>query len=200
MIVAIAGGVGGAKLALGLTLVEAPERLLVAVNTGDDFTHLGLHISSDLDSMMYALAGIENPETGWGLANETWSFMQMLERLGGETWFKLGDRDLATHVERTRQLADGSTLSEVTGRLCRQLGIRQTVLPMSDDKVRTIVLFSDQRISFQHYFVKLQCSPRVDGLKYEGAAWARPSPQLLERSVLRRFRALFYVPQIVISV
>lgn len=180
MIVAFAGGVGGAKLALGLTHVEAPDNLIIAVNTGDDFVHLGVHISPDLDSVTYALAGIENPATGWGVANETWSFMHMMERLGGETWFKLGDRDLATHVERTRQLAAGRTLSHVTSHLCRRLGIRHGVLPMSDDAVRTIVRSGNERISFQHYFVKLQCVPAVDGLNYEGAAEARPLPQLME--------------------
>jgi LPPG:FO 2-phospho-L-lactate transferase len=138
MIVAMAGGVGGAKLALGLTHVESAEDLIVAVNTGDDFQHLGLHISPDLDSVTYALAGIENPTTGWGVANETWSFMQMMGQLGGETWFKLGDRDLATHIERTRLLAAGATLSEVTDRLRRSLGIRHAVLPVTNDRLRTI--------------------------------------------------------------
>jgi LPPG:FO 2-phospho-L-lactate transferase len=180
MIVALAGGVGGAKLALGLTHVEAPDNLIIAVNTGDDFEHLGLHISPDLDSVAYALAGIENPATGWGVANETWSFMDQMARLGGETWFNLGDRDLAVHVERTRRLKAGSTLSEVTAHLCRQLGIRHRVLPMTDDTVRTIVLSGGERISFQHYFVKLRCEPAIDGLDYEGAGNARPSPQLLE--------------------
>jgi LPPG:FO 2-phospho-L-lactate transferase len=180
MIVALAGGVGGAKLALGLTHVESAEDLIVAVNTGDDFLHLGLHISPDLDSVTYALAGIENPATGWGVANETWSFMQMMGQLGGETWFRLGDRDLATHVERTRLLAAGATLSEVTDRLRRSLGIRHAVLPMTNDRLRTIILSGAERISFQHYFVKLQCAPAVDGLEYEGASLARPLPQLLD--------------------
>lgn len=180
MIVALAGGVGGAKLAVGLTHVTAPENLVIAVNTGDDFVHLGLHISPDVDSVIYALAGIENPETGWGVANETWSFMQMMERLGGETWFRLGDRDLATHVERTRQLAAGATLSEVTHDLRRAMGIRHTVLPITNDQLRTIVLTGGKRISFQEYFVKLQCEPVVDGLVYEGASTARPAQGLLD--------------------
>jgi LPPG:FO 2-phospho-L-lactate transferase len=180
MIVAMAGGVGGAKLALGLTHVESAEDLIVAVNTGDDFLHLGLHISPDLDSVTYALAGIENPATGWGVANETWSFMQMMGQLGGETWFRLGDRDLATHIERTRLLAAGATLSEVTERLRRSLGIRHAVLPMTNDRLRTIILSGAERISFQHYFVKLQCAPAVDGLEYEGASLARPLPRLLD--------------------
>lgn len=179
MIVALAGGVGGAKLALGLTNVAEPENLLIAVNTGDDFEHLGLHISPDIDSVTYALAGIENPATGWGVADETWSFMDMMRRLGGETWFKLGDRDLATHVERTRQLAAGISLSEVTNSLRCALGIRHAVLPVTDDPLRTVVLSDGARISFQHYFVKQRCEPKVDGLDYEGASAAQPLPQLL---------------------
>lgn len=180
MIFAMTGGVGGAKLVLGLTHVQSPESLVIAVNIGDDFSHLGLHISPDLDSVMYALAGIENAATGWGVADETWSFMQMLGRLGGETWFKLGDRDLATHIERTRQLDLGSTLSEVTRNLYRKLGIDHVVLPVTNDKVRTVVRSGNDRISFQHYFVKLQCSPNVDGLEFEGAEQARVLPELIE--------------------
>ena len=180
MIVALAGGVGGAKLALGLTHVVPPESLVIAVNTGGDFEHIGLHISPDLDSVTYALAGIENPATGWGIANETWSFMAIMERFGGETWFKLGDRDLATHVERTRRLAAGATLSEVTDALRRALGTLHAILPMTDDRLRMVVLSGGDRISFQHYFVQLQCAPRVDGLAYEGASDARPLPRLLD--------------------
>lgn len=180
MIVALAGGVGGAKLALGLTGVTAVDELMIAVNTGDDFEHLGLHISPDIDSVMYALAGIENPATGWGVADETWSFMEMMQRLGGETWFKLGDRDLATHVERTRQLAAGMPLSEVTDKLCRAVGIQHCVLPVTNDRLRTVILSGRDRISFQYYFVKLQCGPRVEGLDYEGASAAKPLPRLLE--------------------
>ena len=180
MIVALAGGVGGAKLALGLTHVTEPENLVIAANTGDDFIHLGLHVSPDVDSVTYALAGIENPETGWGVANETWSFMQMMGRLGGETWFRLGDRDLATHVERTRRLAGGATLSEVTQEFCRAFGIRHTVLPMTNDRLRTIILSGGKRVSFQHYFVKLQCAPVIDELVYEGAAEARPAQGILD--------------------
>jgi len=180
MIVALAGGVGGAKLALGLTFVSAVDELFVAVNIGDDFEHLGLHISPDVDSVIYALAGIENPVTGWGVADETWSFMEMMQRLGGETWFKLGDQDLATHVERTRQLAAGVPLSEVTDKLRRAFGIRHAVLPVTDDRLRTVILSGGDRISFQRYFVELQCGPQVDGLDYEGATEARPLPRLLE--------------------
>ncbi len=186
MIVALAGGVGGAKLADGLARVRSPDELTIAVNTGDDFSHLGLHVSPDLDTVMYTLAGRNNPETGWGLAGETWAFMAALERLGGETWFRLGDRDLATHVERTRRLRDGETLSDVTADFAARLGIRHPIVPMSDDPVRTIVLTSEGRLAFQDYFVRLRCAPRVDGFAFDGAAAARPAPALA--SVMRRGR------------
>lgn len=178
MILALAGGVGGARLAHGLTRTLSPEDLLIAVNTGDDFEHLGLHVSPDLDSVMYKLAGLNDPERGWGLAGETWQFMAALGRLGGETWFNLGDRDLATHVERTRRLAAGETLSQVTAALASRLGIAHRMLPMSDDPVRTIVQTADGPLPFQHYFVRLGCAPAVTGFAFEGAATARPAPSL----------------------
>ena len=169
MIVALAGGVGGAKLAAGLARVLPPEELVIAVNTGDDFEHLGLHVSPDLDTVMYTLAGIANPETGWGRADETWSFMDALARLGGPTWFGLGDRDLATNVERTRRLRAGETLSEVTRDLCGRLGVRQALVPMSDDPVRTVVHTDHGALEFQHYFVRDRCEPRVRRVEYSGA-------------------------------
>ena len=178
MIVALAGGVGGAKLAAGLARVLPPEELLIAVNTGDDFEHLGLHVSPDLDTVMYTLAGIANPETGWGRADETWSFMDALARLGGPTWFRLGDRDLATNVERTRRLRAGETLSEVTRDLCGRLGVRQAVVPMSDDPVRTVVHTDHGALEFQHYFVRDRCEPRVRRVEYRGAEAAHPSAAL----------------------
>ncbi len=180
MIVALAGGVGGAKLAAGLARVLPPEELVIAVNTGDDFEHLGLHVSPDLDTVMYTLAGIANPATGWGRADETWSFMEALARLGGPTWFRLGDRDLATNVERTRRLRGGETLSEVTRDLCGRLGVRQAVVPMSDDPVRTVVHTDHGALEFQHYFVRDRCEPRVQRLEYRGAENARASAALRE--------------------
>jgi LPPG:FO 2-phospho-L-lactate transferase len=180
MILALAGGVGGAKLAHGLARILSPDELLIAVNTGDDFVHLGLHVSPDLDSVMYKLAGLNDPVRGWGLAGESWHFMDALGRLGGESWFNLGDRDLATHVERTRRLAAGETLSSVTAALCGALGIRHRVVPMSDDPVRTIVLSGAERIPFQDYFVRLNCAPAVGGFVFEGATAARPSAALAE--------------------
>jgi LPPG:FO 2-phospho-L-lactate transferase len=179
MIVALAGGIGGAKLALGLSRVLPPERLTVVVNTGDDFRHLGLDICPDLDTVMYTLAGIANPATGWGLADETWSFMQALAKLGGDTWFQLGDRDLATHVERTRRLAAGATLSDVTAALASRLGVRHRIVPMSDQPVRTIVMAGRERHAFQDYFVRLHCAPELTGIAYEGADAAAPSPGML---------------------
>ncbi len=177
-ILALSGGVGGAKLALGLSSVLAPEALTVIANTGDDFRHLGLHISPDLDTLMYTLAGLDNPETGWGRAGETGGFMAALKALGGESWFFLGDGDLATHVERTRRLAAGETLSEVTKAFSERLGIAATIAPMTDDPVRTVVETANGPLPFQHYFVRERCEPAVSGFRFEGAAAARPGPDL----------------------
>ncbi len=175
MILALAGGVGGAKLATGFARVLPPSELTVVVNTADDFDHLGLHISPDLDTVMYSLAGIHNPETGWGIAGETWNFMQALKGLGGETWFALGDRDLATHVERTRRLKAGENLSAITLSFCRRLGIQHKVVPMSDDPVRTVLQTDRGQLAFQDYFVRFRCEPVVHGIEYDGAGRARLS-------------------------
>jgi LPPG:FO 2-phospho-L-lactate transferase len=176
-VLALAGGVGGAKLASGLAELLG-ERLTVLVNTADDFEHLGLHISPDLDTVMYTLAGVANPETGWGVANETWTFMSQMERLGGPTWFRLGDRDLATHLARTERLARDESLTAVTAGLCRRLGVRARVLPMSDDPVRTIVNSDAGALPFQDYFVRLKCTPAVSGFAFEGAAQAKYNSML----------------------
>lgn len=179
-VVALAGGVGGAKLADGLASCLKPDELTVVVNTGDDFRHLGLHVSPDLDTVIYTLAGVANDETGWGRADESWAFMQALERLGGETWFRLGDRDLATHVERTRRLAAGEPLSSIAQDYCRRLGVGCRVLPMSDDAVRTRVHSTEGDLPFQEYFVRLRCQPVVTGFAFEGAEAAAPAPGVLE--------------------
>jgi LPPG:FO 2-phospho-L-lactate transferase len=176
-VLALAGGVGGAKLAAGLAAVLG-ERLTVLVNTGDDFEHLGLHISPDLDTVMYTLAGLSNPETGWGLAGESWTFMEQLARLGGPAWFRLGDRDLATHAMRTARLAQGETLTAVTADLCRALGVRPKVLPMTDDRVRTTIHSNGEALPFQDYFVRLQCAVPVSKLSFDGAAQAHFNPAL----------------------
>ena len=179
MILALAGGVGGAKLAAGLqSALDRPEDLLTVVNTGDDFEHLGLTICPDLDTVMYTLSGRANPETGWGLAGESWNFLEALGALGGEDWFRLGDRDLATHVERTRRLRAEETLSRVTSDLCGRLGVPSRVAPMSDDPVRTVVETPDRDLPFQEYFVRRRCEPAVRGFRFEGAAAARMSAAL----------------------
>ena len=179
MIVALSGGVGGAKLALGLSRVLPPEDLLVVVNTGDDFEHLGLSISPDIDTVVYTLSGLANRELGWGRHDETWSFMETLSSLGGETWFRLGDRDVALHVERTRRLRAGETLSAITDDLRQRLGIPQRILPMTDDPVRTRLLTDDGWLDFQEYFVHRRCEPVVRQLDFHGAATARAHPGFL---------------------
>ena len=179
-VVALCGGVGGAKLAYGLSRLLADGELAIVVNTGDDFEHLGLHISPDIDSVTYALAELDDPERGWGRRGESWRFMEALGQLGGETWFQLGDLDLATHIERTRRLAAGESLSSVTEGLGRKLGVRARILPMSDASVRTIVESDQGSLAFQHYFVRERCAPRIRGLHFEGAETARPTAAVIE--------------------
>jgi len=176
-VLALAGGVGGAKLASGFAELLG-ERLTVVVNTGDDFEHLGFQISPDLDTVMYTLAGIANPESGWGIAGETWHFMSQIERLGGPAWFRLGDRDLATHAIRTERLRRGDSLTAVTSDLCHTLGVRARVLPMTDDRVRTTVHTAGGSLPFQDYFVRLQCNVVVSGFSFVGAATARCNAEL----------------------
>ena len=179
--VALSGGVGGAKLALGLCdVLEDPGRLTVVANTGDDFEHLGLRVCPDLDTLTYTLAGLANAETGWGRAGESGAFMEALTALGGESWFFLGDKDLAIHVERTRRLRAGESLSEVTSDLCVRLGIRARIAPMSDDPVPTVVETEDGPLAFQHYFVRERCRPRVSGFRYKGAEQAQASAGFLD--------------------
>jgi LPPG:FO 2-phospho-L-lactate transferase len=193
-VVALSGGVGGAKLALGLYRTLPPDRLMVVCNTGDDFEHLGLSVSPDLDTVLYTLAGVANPETGWGRAGETWTFMQALEQLGGETWFRLGDADLATHVERTRRLATGESLSAIADDFCRRLGVRARVIPMCDQPVRTMVHTGDGVLPFQRYFVERRCTPCVRGFEFQGAGAARPTPDLCEALSSERLEAVVICP------
>jgi LPPG:FO 2-phospho-L-lactate transferase len=178
-VLALCGGVGGAKLALGLARILPAGCLVLAVNTGDDFEHLGLHISPDLDTVLYTLAGLNNPETGWGRRGETWNFMAAMEPLGGETWFRLGDTDLATHVERTRRLAAGESLTAITRDFAARLDIAAELLPMSDDPVRTMVETDQATLPFQHYFVRLHCAPTVRRIRFDGAEGARPNSALM---------------------
>lgn len=176
---ALSGGVGGAKLALGLTHVLTPDSLRIVVNTGDDFEHLGLTICPDLDTLLYTLSSLGNPETGWGRANETDTFMRALKQLGGDTWFFLGDGDLATHIERTRRLHAGQTLSQVTTDFAQTLGIQAPITPMTNDPVRTVVETPDGPLPFQHYFVRERCEPKALGFRFVGAADAKPHPEFM---------------------
>jgi LPPG:FO 2-phospho-L-lactate transferase len=178
-IVALAGGVGGAKLAHGLAQILPPESLTIVVNTGDDFEHLGLRISPDLDTVMYTLAGLANPATGWGQRAETWNFMEAVARLGGPTWFRLGDRDTATHVTRTQRLRAGETLTQVTAALCAALGVAHRLLPMSDARVPTKVITDDGPLDFQDYFVRRMCEPRVRSVIFAGADETNPSGEVM---------------------
>jgi LPPG:FO 2-phospho-L-lactate transferase len=173
-VLALSGGVGGAKLALGLCRILPRDTLTVVANTGDDFTHLGLSVSPDIDTLLYTLSGLANEEQGWGRRDETWTFMAALERLGGEAWFRLGDGDLATHVERTRRLAAGESLTAITDHFARRLGIAARVLPMSDERVRTRIRSTGGWLDFQDYFVRLRCEPVVREIVFAGAADAAP--------------------------
>ena len=193
-VVALTGGIGGAKLALGLQRVLPPGALACVVNTGDDFVHLGLHVSPDLDTTLYTLAGCENREYGWGRRDETWTFMHVLEELGGETWFRLGDGDLALHVERTRRLGAGETLSAVMDDVGRRFGVASRLLPMSNDAVRTRVQTSDGELAFQEYFVKLHAEPEVRAIGFAGAAEARAPAGLAEVLASARLRAIVICP------
>ena len=174
-VVLLVGGVGGAKLALGLARVLPPESLTIIVNTGDDFRHLGLHISPDVDTVMYTLANLANPKTGWGLSDDSLHAMRMVKRYGGPDWFGLGDKDLGTHLMRTQLLGEGLTLTEVTRRLCAPLGVEHLLLPMSDDPVRTVLDTDQGTLNFQEYFVREQWQPEVREISFEGSGTAQPS-------------------------
>ena len=179
-IVALAGGVGGAKLAHGLAQILSPEDLTVIVNTGDDFEHYGLYISPDLDTVCYTLAGLANPETGWGRVDESWNAIENAKRLGGPGWFNLGDQDIGTHLERTRRLNEGQSLSQITRDFGKAWNIGPTVLPMSDQPVRTIVETDEGELAFQEYFVHRRCEPKVKGFRFEGVEIAEAAPGALE--------------------
>lgn len=177
-VVALCGGVGGAKLALGLERLIGAD-LSVLVNTGDDFEHLGLHVSPDIDTVVYTLGGLSDLERGWGRGGESWNFMEALGTLGGETWFRLGDRDLAMHVERTRALRSGISLTEFTASTALRLGIAASILPMSNDRVETIVVTAEGALPFQRYFVGRQCAPVVERLEFKNTERAAASSQVL---------------------
>ena len=193
MIVALAGGVGGAKLAVGLAAVLPPGELTIVVNTGDDFEHLDFTICPDLDTVLYTLAGVNKPKTGWGRAGETWHFMDEIKRLGGEDWFQLGDRDLALHVLRREALRRGASLSAVTCDLAKRFGVKHTILPMSETPVRTRVKTKSGELDFQDYFVRQRCVPRVTGFRFAGASTARV-PDALARVMRGRVDAVVLCP------
>jgi LPPG:FO 2-phospho-L-lactate transferase len=193
-ILALSGGVGGAKLALGLSRVVPSESLTVVANTGDDFTHMGFHISPDIDTLLYTLAGLANPETGWGRQGETWSFMEAAGQLGAETWFNLGDKDLALHVARTQRLTAGASLSEVTSELAKVMDIHVEILPMSNDPIRTIVETAKGPLAFQHYFVRDRCEPEVSGFFFKGMDEAKPNPKFMQRLVSKHLETIIICP------
>ena len=175
-ILAITGGVGGAKLALGLSKILSDKEVLFLVNTGDDFQHLGLEISPDIDSLLYALSEKNNPDLGWGRKDELWNFISTLEELGAESWFRLGDRDLATHIIRTQMLSAGKNRQEVADHLANALGIKHRIAPMSMSKVGTLVDTPHGELAFQEYFVRERCEPEVVNFRFEGIGTAEPNP------------------------
>lgn len=193
-IVVLTGGVGGAKLVLGLAQVVAPDRITAIVNTGDDFQHLGLWVSPDLDTLLYTLANKSNPVQGWGRGGETWSFMDVLRSLGGEDWFQLGDGDLALHVLRTFRRARGDTLSAITRDFARAWNIGVTMLPMSDDGVFTHLATDEGDLPFQNYFVERRCTPVVRSIRFEGASEARAAPGVVEAILDADTRAILIAP------
>lgn len=181
---ALCGGVGGAKLTLGLSHVLEPSQLTVVVNTGDDFEHLGLLICPDLDTVCYTLAGLVDPQQGWGRNNESWNALAEVERLDGETWFRLGDKDLGLHLVRRALLDQDLSLTAVTAHIARLLGIALEILPMSDHPVRTEVKTDQEYLTFQHYFVRERCEPRVRSIRFAGSQSAEPAGGLDRKSVV----------------
>jgi LPPG:FO 2-phospho-L-lactate transferase len=192
--IALTGGVGGAKLCLGLAQCVSGDGLVCIVNTADDFVHLGLRISPDLDTLLYTLAGCADPELGWGRQGETWTFMRELERLGGPTWFRLGDGDLAVHVERTRRLASGQSLTEVTACLSGRFGVATKLLPMSDDPVGTRIHTDAGVLEFQEYFVRHRAEPVIRSIEYSGARVARPTHAVEKALAAEHLQAIVICP------
>jgi LPPG:FO 2-phospho-L-lactate transferase len=180
VIIALSGGIGGAKLALGLSRILPPDELMIIANTGDDFEHYGLTICPDTDTLLYTLAGLDNPQLGWGRADESWAFMETLATLGGADWFRLGDRDLALHVLRSHRLRAGDSLSAITDDFRQRFGIGPRILPMSDDPVRTKIGTDQGWLDFQDWFVRLRAEPLARAVRFVGIEQARPQPVLLE--------------------
>lgn len=193
-VVVLTGGVGGAKLVLGLTQVMAPSRITAVVNTADDFRHYGLAISPDMDTLLYTLSGQANVAQGWGREGETWSFMKALRSLGGADWFQLGDGDVALHVLRTARLAGGDRLTAISADFAKMWDVEVAMLPMSDDRVMTHLSTDEGDLPFQRYFVERRCAPVVHAIRFEGAAQARPTPEVLEAIADPEARAILIAP------
>lgn len=192
MIIVLCGGVGGSRFLCALASVVEPARITAIINTGDDEEFHGLHVSPDPDIVTYALAGEVDQERGWGLRGDTFNWLASLERYGRETWFQIGDRDLATHLHRTRRLREGAALSEITGDIARAFGVRARLLPMSDQRVRTIVETDAGDLAFQEYLVKRRAQDAVRGVRFDGAAAARPAPGVLD--AIREADAILLAP------
>lgn len=193
-VVVLTGGVGGAKLVLGLTRICQPESVTAIVNTGDDFRHLGLYISPDIDTLLYTLSGKASAAQGWGREGESWAFMEAMKSLGGDDWFLLGDGDLALHVLRSHLLSSGQSLSAITARFAAAWGLALSILPMSDDPVATHVLTEEGELSFQRYFVERRCTPAVRSIRFCEADAAQPAPGVIEAIVDPRTRAILIAP------
>jgi len=192
--IALSGGVGGAKLVLGLSQALPPGALRIVANTGDDFVHHGLNISPDIDTLLYTLSGLSNKDVGWGRRDETWNYMQACEELGLDTWFRLGDKDLAIHIYRSQRLAQGATLSEVVAELCIRLGVGDSIVPMSEDPVRTFVESEIGRLPFQEYFVKHACQPVVSDIQFVGKDTAEPASGFISALESDSLQAIIICP------
>ena len=193
-VLVLCGGVGGGKLAYGLSKIMSPEDIVFLVNTGDDFIHFDLNISPDLDTVMYTLAGLNDPKKGWGLRDETWKNLESLKEYGVDTWFKLGDKDLATHIRRTQLLKDGKKLSDVTRSLSQSLGVQHIILPMSEKPIQTIVKTDQGELAFQEYFVKYQCTPKVKEISNVGCETAEVPIYLKELINKNKFSGVIICP------
>ncbi|MGH8209409.1 MAG: 2-phospho-L-lactate transferase [Steroidobacteraceae bacterium] len=193
-VVALSGGVGGAKLVMGLYRTLPPDALTVVVNTGDDFDHLGLRICPDIDTTLYTLAGLNHPEQGWGRRDETWTLLRVIESLGADPWFKLGDADTALHVLRTHRLSCGASLSEVIRDFRVRLGITANVLPMTDSRVETQVETDEGILAFQEYFVRRRCQPRTRAIHFAGADRAQPAAAVAEALTADELEAIILCP------
>jgi LPPG:FO 2-phospho-L-lactate transferase len=192
MIVVLTGGTGGAKLIEGIAAEINPADLTIICNTTDDCVFYGLHVSPDIDTITYTLAGMIDPDKGWGIKNDTFAALEQLRRLGNDAWFQLGDKDLATHITRTRLLKEGHKLSEVVGKMSRRLGVQATILPMSNERIETRIVTPQGEISFQEYFVKYHWAPEVRAVRLVGAEQSNPGPGVID--AIERAEAIIICP------